>query len=86
MKTKQKNTKNKRINSSKRRRKHKTTRKYRRNNIQKGGNAGTITNELNNELQDYYFDDLKNLDKFLSLLSTSSEMNIDDLLENMQDE
>ena len=67
-------------------RKKKTQKIRKRRNIQKGGNVGLITNELNNELQDYYFDDIKNLNTFLSLLSTSSEMNMNDLLEHMRDE
>ena len=83
MKTKQKRNRRK---THKNKKGQKRQKRQKRGNIQKGGNAGTITNELNNELQDYYFDDLQHLDNFLSLLSTSSEMNIDDVLENMQDE
>lgn len=79
MKTKQKN----KITKKQKRNRRKTRKNKKR---QKGGNVGLITNELNNELQDYYFEDLQHLDNFLSVLSTSSEMNIDDLLENMRDE
>ena len=87
MKTKQKNRIIKKKRTRRKTPRKKKTQKIRkRRNIQKGGNVGLITNELNNELQDYYFDEIKNMNTILSVLSTSSEMNIDDLLENMRDE